>query len=236
METEIPQNNQRGSQSVRCTTLPSKDARPWYQFAIHDLLISICIVAITLVVVPLAPCFGVTVAGISLFGVYAVPRLTHVRHSLTLMLALLAVLVPVEFGCGLLAYHTLGEIPAAFVRMSVILNLVFVATFAMGSRRAAIIGILVFATWIVPYQLTLGSRWWLIHQESTAIIDFAERHRIEKGEFPIDLATYEFRHSSIKRHIRYRHESATFRVSYHIGTTGTSHWYDHGEQWEYYPD
>ena len=216
--------------------MPSNKARHWYQFTMQDLLISLCIVSVALVVVPLAPFFGVTAAGISLFGAFALPRIKHGRHSLTLMLVLLAVLVPVEFGCGLMAYHTLGEISEWLVRLLVLVNLVFLAAFAFGSRRLAIIGVLVLAICIVPYHVTLGLRWWLIHQEATAIIDFAEHTRIETGEFPSDLTAYKYRHSSIKRYIQYRHRPQTFRVSYHVGTTSTSHWYDRGGQWQYYPD
>ena len=202
----------------------------------RDLLITTCIAAIALVAIPLAPFFGVTAAGISLFGVFALPRTKNGRHSLILMLVLFAVLVPAEFGCGLLAYHTLGEILSGLVRLLLLLNLVFLAAFAVGSRRFAIIGILAVAVWIVPYHVTLGLRWWLIHQDATAIVDFAERTRIETGEFPLDLTAYEFRHPSIKRYIQYCHQPQTFRVSYHIGTTSTSHWYNHGEPWQYYPD
>ncbi len=46
--------------------MASTDARHWRQFTMRDLLITISIVAFTLVVVPLAPFFGVTAAGVSL--------------------------------------------------------------------------------------------------------------------------------------------------------------------------
>jgi len=216
--------------------MASTDARHWRQFTMRDLLITISIVAFTLVVVPLAPLFGVTAAGISLFAAFALPRAGHGRRGLILTLMLLAVLVPIEFGCGLLAYHTIGEIAGWQFRLLLLLNLAFLAAFALGSRRFAILCILVLAVGIVPYSVMLGVRWWLIHQDAVAIVDFAERTRIETGEFPVDLTAYEFRHPSIEGYIHYRHERQTFQVSYHIGTTSTSHWYDHGEQWQYYPD
>jgi hypothetical protein len=206
------------------------------QFSIRDLMITMSIVAISLVVIPLAPFFGVTAAGISLFSVFAIPRIKAARPSPTFLLVLCSLLVPVEFACGLLAYHTLGEISGAMVRMSVLLNLSFLGAYAMGSRRIAMVGVLVLALCIVPYHTWLGIRWWLIHQEATAIVDFAERTKVATGKFPVDLTMHEYRHPSIKRYIRYRPRSQTFRVRYHVGTTSTSHWYDHGGQWQYYPD
>ena len=88
--------------------MPTTDARRWCQFTMRDLLITICLAAITLVVVPRAPCFGVTAAGSSLFAAFALPRVKHGRRSLILMRVPLAVLVPVEFGCGLLCCHLLA--------------------------------------------------------------------------------------------------------------------------------
>ena len=216
--------------------MTSTYTRHWRQFTTRDFLITISILAFTLVVVPLAPFFGVTAAGVSLFAAFALPRARHGRRGLIITLVLLAVLVPIEFGCGLLAYHTIGEISGGLLRLLLLLNLAFLAAFALGSRRFAIIGILALAFCIVPYHVSLGVRWWLIHEDAAAIVEFAERTRIESGEFPIDLAAYEFRHASIKGHISYRRRPQTFQVSYHIGTTSTSHWYDHGEQWQYYPD
>ncbi len=153
------------------------------------------------------------------------------------MLVLFAVLIPMEFACGLLAYHTLSEIDSSLVRLLLLLNVVFLALFIHGSRRTAFCGTLLLATWIVPHQCVLGFRWWLVHQEAAEIVAYAEQVEDETGDYPRDLSGYTYRHTSIKPFVHYSYNRVpdTFSVNYYVGTPGTSHWYD-GGLWKYHPD
>lgn len=69
-----------------------------------------------------------------------------------------------------------------------------------------------------------------------AVGDWTGRRRFDSGDLVAPFKEGGYQQGPIKEHISYRRRPQTFRVSYHIGTTSTSHWYDHGEQWQYYPD
>ena len=203
-----------------------------YRFTISQLLLVMTILAIALAIIPKAPFFVVTSSVISLFWVFGLARMTQGRT----LLVLFAVVLPIEFGCGLLAFHTIGEIVSGLYRLLLLLNLVFLAVFVIGFRRSAFVTILLLAFCIVPYQVTLGIRWWLVHNEAVRVVEFATQAKSETGAFPVDLSAHRFRNTSVKQYVFYSSESDRFRVSYYIGTPNTSHWCDNGGDWDYYPD
>ncbi|MEZ6098795.1 MAG: hypothetical protein R3E01_07485 [Pirellulaceae bacterium] len=202
------------------------------QFTISQLLWTMAILAITLSIVPKAPFFVATSSVISLFWVFGLANTPQGRN----LLVLLTVVLPIEFCCGLLAFHTIGEIVSAFYRLLLLLNVAFLVAFVVGLRRFAFVAILLLAFCMIPHQLTLAVRWWCVHNEAVRVAEFAKQTKNETGAFPIDLSAYRFRNTNAKQFISYRGASDSFLVSYYVGTPNTSHWCDNGKDWEYYPD
>jgi hypothetical protein len=144
------------------------------------------------------------------------------------VILLAALLIPLEWSCAALSYHTIGEITSAMYYMLIFVNVVPLLVF-FASRRLAIIGLLVIATLIVPYQLFLGVRWWRVHREAERI-----GAQLQSGA---PASKYVFRDSGTRPFITFGGPvSQPHSVDYWIGTPSTSHWYDPTLGWCYYAD
>jgi hypothetical protein len=105
------------------------------------------------------------------------------------------------------------------------------------SRRFAMIGLLVVATLIIPYQLFLGVRWWRVHREAERIVTYVQTTMAATNQPPANLNGYAFRDPSTAAFIGYSPTAGnSFRVDYWIGTPTTSHWFDRSAGWLYYAD
>jgi hypothetical protein len=149
------------------------------------------------------------------------------------VLLVAAVLVPAEFACARLAYHTIGEITAGTYMMIVLVNVIPLALVVMAPRVAGA-WIILLALLVIPYQLLLGVRWWRVHSEAQRMVDYLGAQKSATGNYPADLSGYTFRDGGICEFVRY--EGDGLHVWYSVGTPSTSHWYEEGEGWLYYPD
>ena len=212
--------------------------RPWIQFTARDLLVTVSIVGISLALSRVSSVLAVTLCVVALYANHAATRDRSTDRTRLSFLVLLVLIVPLEYACARLSFHTLGEIAEGLYLFAVLLNLVFVFIFAVGCRRLAMVCVILLAAWIVPYQARLGHRWWLIQHECARIIDFVNEAKSETGEIPKNLRDYQFRNRLTRKYIRYgsNRNGASFQVTYHVGTRNTSHWFVDGQGWNYYPD
>ncbi|MEM9411896.1 MAG: hypothetical protein AAGA30_12325 [Planctomycetota bacterium] len=156
------------------------------------------------------------------------------------MLVLCAILVPVEVACSHLAFHTIGKMTSGMLYLLVFCNAILLL-FYPWLRQTAVIIVILLALYVIPKHAFLGVRWALVHAESENIIQFVNQQRAETGAFPKDLGEYEFRYWDTQRHICYRYNKLrskpeSMRVSYHVGSSNTSHWSENGGRWFYYSD
>lgn len=157
-----------------------------------------------------------------------------------LFVMLLAILLPLELICGLVAYETLGEITSLsyIVYGSIIPNLFFILL-AFKSRAWAAIGLFLVALAIIPYQVYLTHRLFRVQQEAANIVTFAYEEHQRTGRYPPNLSNYQWLNPEMKPFIQVYDvnddESGGFSLYYRVGTEDTSHWYIKGS-WGYYPD
>lgn len=154
-------------------------------------------------------------------------------------------LIFIELICARLAYFTLGEINEILFLFLILFQGIVMAAYLLGKRMRPIAwGIASIALLIIPYQLMLTTRWFLIQRDITEIIGYIYEQRLETGEYPADLSAYP-NQDMLQSYVRYtRYDEGNdevnqtyFIVSHYIGTETTQHWYDSRTQsWEYYPD
>ena len=160
------------------------------------------------------------------------------RAEVILFVLLLSILVALEATSAFLARETMGEITGVIYWFAIGLNVVFVAL-AFKYRAAAIVGMLLLALAIVPYQFGLAHRLWRVQNEAVRIVAYAYEQRLATNEFPADLGNYKFRDTDTQSYIQeYRVDKTVggFRVCYFVGTISTSHCYSPINGWTYYPD
>lgn len=160
------------------------------------------------------------------------------RNKYTIRLWL--ILLPFELASSLLAYWTLGWSPAfLWVVAVVFINLLCVAVYACGVRFAAVLATLLGIA-IVGYHSMLGIRWYIVDREAKRIVEWAHVQRDRTGGFPEDLGEYRFTRPAYREFINYDAWSDTngpsFRVTYHVVTESTFHWYDSDYVGGYYDD
>lgn len=160
-------------------------------------------------------------------------------ESPTFFILLLAILLPLEVFCALLAYETLGEVMSGTYMVGIILlNGLLVALF-FRHRSAALLGALIVALLIVPYQIVLGDRLIRVQAEATRIVAYAYETRADSGEYPADLTGYAFTDTDMQPYIQSYTRSddgRDFSVFYFVGTETAPHWYESDTGWDYYPD
>ena len=203
-----------------------------FQFTIHQMLLLTLNVALYAAFASKAPFLMITACSIFLAWIFGVGQKKPGRILLWLFL----ILIPLEHACSVLAFHTIGEIASGLYRLFLTANVLFLIMFLLGWRRSSYAMILLLAIMLIPYQLGLGLTWWFVHGEANRIVEHVEQEKRETGTFPKDLSGYEFGHERVKPQIYYRPNEDSFHVSYYIGTRSTSHWYDNGGSWMYYPD
>lgn len=155
------------------------------------------------------------------------------------LILLLAILLPVEVFCGLLAYETIGEVTSGIYMLGIIVLNGLLIVLYFRHRRAALLGLLVVALLIVPYQLALGDRLLRVQAEVTRIVAYAYETRTASGAFPADLAAYTYSDPDVQPYVQGYLLDETgqhFTVTYFVGTPTASHWYDSFTSWGYYPD
>ncbi|MBN2471902.1 MAG: hypothetical protein JXN59_14360 [Anaerolineae bacterium] len=152
---------------------------------------------------------------------------------------LLAILIPLEVFCALLAYETLGEVMSGtYIVGIILLNGLLVALF-FRHRAAAMLGVLGVALLIVPYQVVLADRLIRVQAEATRIVAYAYETRAETGDYPADLIGYTFTDTDMQPYIQsytLSDDGSDFTVYYFVGSDTASHWYGSDTGWDYYPD
>ena len=139
--------------------------------------------------------------------------------------------------CAGLAFHTIGEVVSALYHMVICLNIIPIIFYAVKFRKIAVVIILALALLLIPHQLFLGYRFIQLQDEAHAIVEYVYKTKAQTGSYPKDLSEYTFKNPHLKKHIqRYDIRGNEFTLSYYVGTTGTSHWYDSEGGWDYYPD
>jgi hypothetical protein len=160
------------------------------------------------------------------------------KQTALLFILLMQILVPLELACAYLAYETLGEITCTLYFLAVGFNLVFVVV-AIRRPVPAALGAVVLGLAIIPYQLMLGHRLLRVQREACQIVAHVYETRPATGEYPSDLANYEYRDPDMESFIQsYRSDESVggFVLSFRVGTENTSHTYTPESGWSYYPD
>lgn len=146
-------------------------------------------------------------------------------------------LVVIEFLCALLAYDTIGEVTSGIYILGVVLLNLMIAALAFRYRVAAVVGAVVVALLVIPYQVVLGHRLLRVQEEAGRIVAYAYEQRIHGGAFPSDLSGYKFHDAQMKTYVQdYQILGDEFALRYRVGTESTSHWYSSVDGWGYYPD
>lgn len=157
------------------------------------------------------------------------------------VVALTLVLIPAEFCCAALAYHTVGEVYSA----GMMIGLVFVAnafvmlTCLLKRPRITAVLLLLIAVLIVPDQLRLGVRLLMLNAEAGGIIRHVEQVRRDTQSHPATLAAYTYQFPSNRRHVQSYRPSPRdggYIFYWYVGTPTASHWYSPKGGWGYYPD
>ena len=157
---------------------------------------------------------------------YSKPTRTDLWPQSKPLVLLGVFLILLEIACAVLAYHTIGGLVSGLYYLLIMLNIVPLLA-GLVSRRLAVIGLLVIATLIIPYQLLLGVRWWRVQREADRIV-----LHLRSGA---PASSYVFRDAGTRPFITIAPRPDT-DVSYWIGSPSTSHWYDPKYGWLYYPD
>ncbi|MBN1818811.1 MAG: hypothetical protein JW828_15725 [Sedimentisphaerales bacterium] len=143
--------------------------------------------------------------------------------------------VGLEWFCARLAYHTISEVTSGLYFLAVWLNLIFLVVAIRSPALASILTFLL-AGLIIPYQLILGDRLLRLQTEAGRIVSYAYEVRLKEQQFPPDLSGYAYEDKALEKFFSYGKSEDTFRLTWYVGTKGTSHWYSPEEGWRYYPD
>jgi hypothetical protein len=155
-----------------------------------------------------------------------------------LFVLLVGFLIPLEIFCADLAFETIGEVASTLYFIAVGINLLFLVL-AFRNRMLASLGVFLLAIVIIPYQLYLSDRLVRVQTEASHIVAYVYQERIDTGEFPSNLADYEFHDREMEQFIktyRVENDGSQFSLFYRVGTENTSHYYLSESGWGYYPD
>ena len=203
-----------------------------FRFSIYQLLCLVTVLAASLSIFRFAPILAITLGCLGLHWVFGLGNSKGGKKFAVLCF----IAIPLETACGFLSFHTIGEMMSALLRLVVILNVFFLFLFALNARRLAATAVLLLALLIIPYHFCLGVGWWMIHNESCRIVEYANKTHQETGAYPADLENYSYQNGSVESFIRYRRTQEGYTVFYSVGTPNTSHWSTNGGPWCYYPD
>jgi len=155
----------------------------------------------------------------------------------TAFIIFLTSVILMERFCAGLAFHTIGGVISGFYSFAILLNIIPIILYSVKFRRIAVALILALAFLLIPYNLFLGYRFIQLQKETKAIVEYVYEIKAQTGSYPKDLSGYEFKNPHLQKHIqRYDIRGNEFTLSYYVGTTGTSHWYNSAGGWDYYPD
>lgn len=222
---------------------PRESPRPRLpRLRLRGLMILTAVLALTFAAARVHPILALPVLATALLAASGPPREPGAGPWYGALLVLLVVGIPAEWAASVVAEETLGEIDAGLRLLATFANVVAVVLYAVGLRRSALALAAVILIAVVPDQVVLGHRWALLKDEVSRIVTYAYASRLSTGDFPADLSGYRFRHPELARHFAYERDPRTrqFRVTYFVGTEGTSHWYNSADGpaqgWGYYPD
>lgn len=160
------------------------------------------------------------------------------RDGLAVFLLGLLVLVPTEIWCVQSALETQGEVKQAMLWALFWLNVVWIGV-GVWSPRVALIGLLVTALMIVPYQVFLLDRMTRLNSEMMQLVDARLRLRAEGKPIPSTLDDFKFSYPDVKRFIHgygVSEDGKDFSISYFVVQPGITHSYSSKTGWFYYPD
>lgn len=159
-----------------------------------------------------------------------------------------------ELLCAMLAYFTLGDLASfAYFFGVIILNSIVVAL-SFRYRTAAVVGAVVVALLVIPYQVMLGHRWLIVQEEADRLVTYVYEQRTSNGYFPANLSDYQFRNAHARPFIQgnylvlrgyfatdeqgrsYYVEGKGFELCYWVGIKGIPHCYTPATGWRYYSD
>ena len=150
---------------------------------------------------------------------------------------ILTTAILLERFCAELAFHTIGEVVCVLYYFAIWSNIIPILLYAVDFRKIALVIILAIALLIIPYNLFLGYRFIQLQKEAKSIVEYVYEIKAQTGSYPKDISGYEFKNPQLEKHIqRYDIRGNEFTLSYYVGTTGTSHWYNSAGGWDYYPD
>lgn len=140
----------------------------------------------------------------------------------------------------LLAYnviYTEGEVIQTLFWLLVVATVVF-ALIGFYRRRVAMWGVVLMGGMLLLWQAYQLRTWAKLHEEVITIIRFAEESKEKTGNYPHDLANYNFEHGWVKSHICRigTNNSGEFGITYFMNNPGTTYWYSSKTGFGYYPD
>ena len=148
-------------------------------------------------------------------------------------------ILTVTIAGALLAHETIGEIECGLYLVLILLAQIALLIVAQASRRWGLVGALVLAMLVVPYQTYLGVRLLRVRAEAERIVSFAYAHREQTGSFPPSLEAYTFTDPAARPFIqdyKLMPRGEEFILRFRVATGNTSHWYSDKVGWQYYPD
>ena len=148
------------------------------------------------------------------------------------------ILIGLEVVAALLAIRTLNEITSELMFLIIGLNVIPGLLYIINFKKAALVGAVLIASAIVPYQLVLGHRYVQLKQESENVVDFVYDYYTTRGSFPSDLSEYDFENPTLSEYITYeRQATQDFTLTYFVGDPLTAHFYHHqsGGEWRFEP-
>lgn len=121
----------------------------------------------------------------------------------------------------------------------VFLNFIPLVFFIIRKLKLAFFSTLIIALLVIPYQIFLTYQLIIIKEESSNIVAYIYRYKLENGEFPETLEGYEFQYPQLKENIQHYGSSGNdFQLRYHVGTSTTCYFIQHNnpKKWVYVDD
>jgi hypothetical protein len=142
-----------------------------------------------------------------------------------------------ELYASYLAYYTIGEIVSSLYLLAIGVNLLPMIVVARRFRYACVLLISLWM-WLVPYQLYLLARWTVLDGEMRSVVARVEAIRARTGAYPAGLSQVPFSRPEFAKEFIYQFDpkSGRFFLSYHVGSSDTSHDYYSAHGHFYYPD
>lgn len=135
------------------------------------------------------------------------------------------------------AYYTLGEVKQFFCLLIFSLNIFPLVFYLLKFKRISSIIAITIGLFLIPYQIFLLVQWSQLKKEASMIVEYIYDYQKDNGEFPKDIAQYEFANGNLVGHFSYKTGSKGFGLQYYVATKGITHfYYDTIGKWEYYPD